>query len=68
MYSCMFGKHRIVVYTSDLMLWTGKSRRACQQLMARIRREFGKQSHQPVTIREYCRYAGIDPAELPLAG
>lgn len=55
-------KQRICIYSSDVMVWTGKSKRSCQALLARIRRDLGKQPHQPITIFEYCQYMGLDPA------
>ncbi len=57
-------KQRIFIYSSDLMVWTGKSKRSCQSLLARIRHDLGKQPHQQITVYEYCRYMDLDPDDL----
>ncbi|MCF8237515.1 MAG: hypothetical protein K9I85_05125 [Saprospiraceae bacterium] len=56
---------RVFVYISDLMIWTGKSRRSCQKLMTLIRKEYEKESFQPITVAEYCQFMKVDPAHLP---
>jgi len=61
----MMENQRVFIYISDLMLWTGKSRRSCQRLMTAIRKAYGKESFQPVTVKEYCLYMNVDPTHLP---
>jgi hypothetical protein len=55
---------RIVIYTKDIARLTGKSERRARAEMAKIRAKLGKEPGQPVTIQEYCRYAGIAEEEV----
>ena len=47
---------RIVIYSKDIARLTGKSER--------LRAWLGKAPGQPVTVQEYCRYAGVSEEEV----
>lgn len=52
--------HRIIVYPKDVENITGRKDRTARTLMQNIRKAFGKQKHQFVTIKEFCAYTGIE--------
>lgn len=47
---------RLFLYNKDLQRLTGKSEKACYYLMHKIRKQFGKEPHIPITIHEFCDY------------
>lgn len=51
---------RIIVYPKDVENITGRRDRTARTLIQNIRKAFGKQKHQFVTIKEFCAYTGID--------
>lgn len=51
---------RIIVYPKDVENITGRKDRTARTLLQNIRKAFGKQKHQFITIREFCAYTGID--------
>jgi hypothetical protein len=53
---------RIIVYPKDVQRITGKSARYGRLLIARIRGRYQKESHQFVTIEEFCQFTGL-PSE-----
>jgi hypothetical protein len=55
---------RIVIYAKDIARLTGKSERRARADLAKLRVALGKKSGQPVTVQEYCRYAGISEDEV----
>jgi hypothetical protein len=55
---------RIVIHTKDVMIITGKSERYSRYLIKNIKEEIGKQTHQYLTIREFCEYLGLNPDEV----
>jgi len=57
-------KKRIVIYAQDVSLLTGKSIRQAQRLLKDIHFILGKQLHQPVTIKEFADYMGMDTEEI----
>ena len=50
---------RICIYTSDVMLITGKSERQARNIINDIKAYFRKEKHQMITIKEYCEYSGL---------
>ncbi|WP_028295896.1 hypothetical protein [Olivibacter sitiensis] len=57
-------KQRLIIYASDISLITGKSHRQALRLLKDIHFVLGKQKHQPVTIREFAEYMGLEVEEL----
>jgi hypothetical protein len=55
---------RLFLYSKDIARLTGKSERQARTTIAIIRRNLGKAVGQPITIQEYCQYAGISEAEV----
>jgi hypothetical protein len=55
---------RIVIYSKDIARLTGKSERRARAIMAKLRAWLGKAPGQPVTVQEYCRYAGVSEDEV----
>lgn len=51
---------RLVVYPKDVENITGRKDRTARTLIQNIRKAFGKQKHQFITIKEFCTYTGID--------
>lgn len=52
---------RIVVYTKDVALITGKTGRTARKLLTRVRKHYGKDNRSLVTVEEFCAYTGFDP-------
>ena len=57
---------RIFLYPKDIMCITGKSYSTALRLYSRIRQHYAKSANALITIREFCRYMGIDPKDLHL--
>jgi hypothetical protein len=55
---------RICIYPKDVQLITGRSERYGRKLLQQIRQALGKAPHQFITIREFCAYTGLDPADV----
>jgi hypothetical protein len=47
---------RQVVRASDIQLFFGKGERMSYKMMQELRKYYGKEKHQPVTIKEFCDY------------
>ncbi|MBS1641223.1 MAG: hypothetical protein JST94_05505 [Bacteroidetes bacterium] len=50
---------RLCIYPKDVQVVTGKSERYGRNLLRAIKKKFSKESHQLVTIEEFCNYTGI---------
>ncbi|MEH0157281.1 hypothetical protein V6R21_24420 [Limibacter armeniacum] len=58
---------RICIYPKDIQLLTGKSERTARRILSDIRKEYGKEPKQLVTITEFCLYTGLKEQQvLPL--
>ena len=51
---------RIVIYAKDVENITGRKPRTARKLLEQVRKKFGKQKDQFVTVREFSLYSGID--------
>ena len=50
---------RIVIYSKDIQLITGKTDRAARTMLNKIKKENGKTKNQVVTVKELCQYLGL---------
>ncbi len=50
---------RICIYPKDIQVVTGKSERYGRMIIQNIKKKFSKESHQLVTIEEFCNYTGL---------
>jgi hypothetical protein len=50
---------RICIYPKDVQVVTGRSERYGRNLIRQIKKKFSKESHQLVTIEEFCNYTGL---------
>jgi hypothetical protein len=55
---------RICIYPKDIALITGKSERHGRRILERIKLELQKDTHQIVTINEFCNYMGVEKREI----
>ena len=55
---------RSAIYTKDVANITGKSVKSACRLMIKIRAELGKESHQILTVSEFCKYMCLDPDDI----
>lgn len=55
---------RIVLHTKDVMIVTGKSERYSRYLIKKMKEHYLKESHQYITIKEFCDYLGLDADEV----
>jgi uncharacterized protein (UPF0305 family) len=51
---------RLIIYPKDIMMITGKSERYSRYLHKRIKKHFGKEDHQVLSVGEFCNYMGLD--------
>jgi hypothetical protein len=51
---------RACIYPKDIQCITGRSERYGRKLLNEIKRHFGKEQHQFVTIEEFAEYSGIN--------
>ena len=51
---------RIIIYPKDIVNITGRRERTARQLLQKIRNALGKQSHEFITIKEFCLFTGIN--------
>lgn len=56
--------HRIVFYTADLKLITGKSDRSCQRMMQFMRDFFALRKHHQVTVYHASEFLGIPVEQI----
>lgn len=57
---------RICIYPKDVQRITGRSERYGRKLLQKIKNHFEKESHQFITIKEFCEYTGINEEEIEL--
>jgi hypothetical protein len=55
---------RVVIYPKDIQLLTGKSERYARKLVYQIKRHFEKEKYQPLSIKEFCDYMGLELEEV----
>lgn len=55
---------RIVLHTKDVMIVTGKSERYSRYLIKKMKEHYLKESHQYITIKEFCDYLGLEVDEV----
>jgi predicted RNA-binding protein YlqC (UPF0109 family) len=51
---------RAVIHSRDVENITGRKGRTAQTILQNIRKAFGKQKYQFVTVSEFCQFTGID--------
>jgi len=55
---------RLIIYPKDVSAITGKNYRTSWLLLLKIKTHYGKDSHQVVTVLEFCTYMGIGEGEV----
>ena len=55
---------RIVIYTKDIMVITGKSERYSRIILNKIRVQLNKKEHQLITLKEFSDYIGIPVEDI----
>lgn len=55
---------RQVIQARDIQNFFGKGQRMAYKMIAEMKRHFNKKSHQPITIRNFCEYYGIERADI----
>jgi hypothetical protein len=51
--------NRMILYTKDVMLITGKSERTARRICSRIRRQNNKPARSMITVEEFCQFMGL---------
>lgn len=51
---------RIIIYPKDIVNITGRRDRTARKLLQKIRQALGKQTHEFITIKEFCLFTGIN--------
>ena len=55
---------RIVIYPKDVALITGRNERYGRKVLQKIKALYKKDSHQCITVQEFCDYMGINAEEV----
>ena len=55
---------RLIIYPKEISSITGKNYKSSWLLLLKIKKYFGKDDHQFVTIKEFCHYTGIPESEV----
>ncbi len=50
---------RICIYPKDIQVVTGKSERYGRNIIYQIKKKYAKESHQLVTLEEFCTFTGL---------
>ncbi|MGB4844928.1 MAG: hypothetical protein WBP16_10715 [Ferruginibacter sp.] len=51
--------NRIVIYAKDIMNITGRKERAARKLLARIRKQYKKNTGEFISIDEFCEFTSL---------
>lgn len=55
---------RICIYPKDVQIVTGKSERYGRTIIKKIKENLNKESHQLVTIDEFCDFMGFEISKV----
>jgi hypothetical protein len=55
---------RQVITAKDIQLYFGKKESMSFKMIRQIKKYFGKQKHQPITISEFCEYYRVDKESI----
>ena len=56
--------HRTVIYCKDVMILTGRKERTARKLLSTIRKVYGKEDWEFVSLEEFSNYTGIPKEEV----
>lgn len=51
---------RQVITAKDIQIYFGKKESMSFKMMSQIKKDLGKQKHQPVSIQDFCEYYKVD--------
>lgn len=54
------------IHARDIATLTGFSLRKAQRIVQELRYVLGKEKHQRITIKDFAKHMGIEPAEIIL--
>jgi hypothetical protein len=54
----------MVIYAKDIALITNKTERTGRRILRQIRKAFGKEKRDYVTVKEFCLFSGFDEEEV----
>ena len=55
---------RICIYTKAVMGLVGCGERSARKIISRVRQQYHKEPHQPVSLPEFCAYMGFSENEV----
>lgn len=55
---------RIVIYPKDIALITNKCERTGRRILNQVRKAFGKDQKDYISIKEFCLFSGFDEDEV----
>ena len=60
---------RVVIYPKDIINITGRSKSYAYKMLNTIKKKYGKQPYELVSLNEFCEYTGLKFKEVkPLFG
>ncbi|MCU7551608.1 hypothetical protein OCK74_20985 [Chitinophagaceae bacterium LB-8] len=57
-------KTRIILYTKDVIIITGKSDRTARRMIAAIRKKFHKDKDALVSVDDFCSFTGLKEEQV----
>ena len=56
--------HRQIIKATDIQIYFGKSQNMSNKMLRQMRKALGKQTFQPITIKEFCAYYRIEEESI----
>ncbi len=54
----------MVIYVKDIQRITGRGSRYSRNLLGKIRQSLGKQKHDLISVKEFCKYMNLSEEEV----
>lgn len=55
---------RQIIKTKDIQVYFGKKYGMSFKMLAKMKKDLGKSKHQPITIKEFCKYYNVDEESI----
>jgi len=55
---------RVVIYPKDIIHITGRSKSYAYKMLNTIKKKYGKQTNELVSLTEFCEYTGLNFQEV----
>lgn len=55
---------RQIIKTKDIQVYFGKKYSMSFKMLTNMKKDLGKSKHQPITIKEFCKYYNVDEESI----